>query len=189
MNSINELTKQLSFIAESLQKDTWDYLGIIAPILLSIVAILISMWNSFWSRNIKNLEANMVWEEVRATFFIIIRNTGKKTLVIKSVSLMAYDKENQEEYELGTRDNAWSIRQEKGYIAENEMMVLSPIYGSIYDVFAYKGHAFSVTKNNEDLMVNIIVTDIDGKRWTFKTSFTLGEIDQKLCYAVTSSGL
>lgn len=185
MEYIAEAINQLKLISQSLQKDIWDYLGIIAPIILSVIAILISMWNSFWSRNIKKLEANMVWEEIRATFFIIIRNTGKKTLVIKSVSLIAFDKKNKQAYELGTRDNAWSIRQEKGYIEENEMMVISPIYSSIYDVFAYRGHAFDVTDDNKDLIVNIIVTDIDGKAWEFSTPFTLGEIDEKLSYAVT----
>ena len=42
-----------------LEKDVWDYVGIFAPIILSFVAIVISMWNSFWSKNVKKLESNM----------------------------------------------------------------------------------------------------------------------------------
>ena len=67
-----------------LEKDVWDYVGIFAPIILSVVAIVISMWNSFWSKNVKKLEANMVWDDLYNSFFIIVRNTGNKTLVINS---------------------------------------------------------------------------------------------------------
>ena len=47
-----------------LEKDVWDYVGIFAPIILSFVAIVISMWNSFWSKNVKKLESNMVWDDI-----------------------------------------------------------------------------------------------------------------------------
>jgi len=179
---LEEVLKQ---IATALEKDLWDYIGIFAPIILSVIAIGISMWNSFWSRNIKKLEANMVWDDLHCSFFIIIRNTGNKTIVIKSVSLTAYDKKTKELYELGTRDNAWAIKQEKAFIEANEAITISPIYGSIYDVFAYQGHAFDVTNENKDLNVVISVTDIDNHTWKNKTSFTLGKIDEYLSCAVT----
>ena len=182
----NQIIEELNnLLQQSVQKDIWDYIGIVAPIILSVVAILISMWNSFWSQNIKKLEANMIWEDIRCSYFIIIRNTGKKTLVINSASLSAYDKKSKKNYELGVRNNAWSIKQEKGYIETNEMVVIAPIYGSIYDVFAYKGHCFDVTDEIKELKVCLTVTDIDGKAWRFDTPFTLGEIDEKLSYAST----
>ena len=34
-------------------RDFWDYAAIIAPIILSVVAILISFWSSVWSETIK----------------------------------------------------------------------------------------------------------------------------------------
>ena len=185
MDYSNILNDLISVIEQSIKKDIWDYIGIFAPIILSVVAIVISMWNSFWSQKIKRLEANMIWEDIRCSYFIIIRNIGKKTLVINSVSLSAYDKKSKKNYKLGVRNNAWSIKQEKGYIDANEMIVITPSYGSLYDVFAYKGHYFEVDDENKNLKVTLSVTDIDGKTWRFDTPFTLGEIDEKLNYAVT----
>lgn len=168
-----------------LEKDIWDYVGIFAPIILSIVAIVISMWNSFWSKNVKKLESNMVWDDIYNSFFIIVRNTGNKTLVIKSISLESYDKKTKERYELGTRENVWAIKQEKSFVEPNEAITIAPMYGSIYDVFGYRDHAFDVSEKNKNLKVSIIVKDIDNHIWKNKTSFTLGEIDEKLSYATT----
>ena len=127
----------------------------------------------------------MVWDDLFNSFFIIIRNTGNKTLVIKSVSLTAYNKKTKELFELGTRENSWAIKQEKAFIEVNEAITIAPMYGSIYDVFAYRGHAFDVTDENKDLNVMISVTDIDNHTWKNKTSFTLGEIDEYLQFATT----
>ena len=168
-----------------LEKDVWDYVGIFAPIILSVVAIVISMWNSFWSKNVKKLEANMVWDDLYNSFFIIVRNTGNKTLVIKSITLVAYDKKTKEKYELGTRENVWAIKQEKSFVEPNEAITIAPMYGSIYDVFGYRDHAFDVSDKNKNLKVLIIVKDIDNHVWKNKTIFTLGVIDEKLSYATT----
>ena len=175
----------LNAIKTSNHRDFWDYAAIIAPIILSVVAIVISLWSSAWSEKIKKAEAFMVWDDLFATHFIIIKNSGKKSLVIKSVSLYAYDKKTRETYELGTRENAWAVRQEKAYISQGEAIKIAPMYSSNYDVFSYKGHAFAVTDKIRDLKIRIKVTDIDGKTWRFKTKFTLGEIDESLEYATT----
>lgn len=103
---MEEILKQLIHV---LEKDCLDYIAIFAPIVLSAVAITISMWNSFWSKEIKKAEADLVWDELNQLFFIIIRNTGNKTLIIESVSLSAYDKKAKNTYELGTRNNAWTV--------------------------------------------------------------------------------
>lgn len=175
----------LEVAVTNVDKNIVDYIGIFSPIVLSVVAILISIWNSFWSRNIKQVESNLLWDDLFSTFFIIVRNTGRKTLVIKSVSLVAYDNKTNKLYELGTRENAWAIKQNKGYIKENEAMVIYPMYGSVYDVFAYKERAFDVNESNCDLPVELRIKDIDDRRWNFKTPFTLGEIDEKLKGAYT----
>lgn len=179
------MVEVLENIANKLEKDMVDYIGVFTPILLSIVAILISMWNSFGVNKIKRVEANMVWDDLLNSFFIIIRNTGTRTLVIKTVSLIAKGKLGDEILELGMRDNTWAIRQDKEFIRENEMMAIKPIYGSLYDVFAYRGHYFGVDEENKDFKIKIVVTDIDGKKWKFKTPFTLGEVEEKLEYATT----
>ena len=67
---------------------------------------------------------------------------------------------------------------------ENEVIVIKPVYGSIYDIFGYKGHFFGVD-DNKDYIVKIKVFDIDEKHWEFTTSFTLGQVDEKLRCAVT----
>ena len=172
-------------LREMNQRDIWDFVAIIAPLLLSVVAIVISLWSSIWLEKIKKVEAFMVWDDLLNTHFIIIKNSGKKSLVIKSVSLYAYDKNTKETYELGTRENAWAIQQEKAYISQGEAIKIAPIYGSIYDVFAYKGHVFDVTDKNKNLKVNLKVSDLDGKTWCFKTKFTLEDIDNSLEYATT----
>lgn len=179
---MEELLKQ---IAIAIEKDFWDYLGILTPILLSVIAILISIWNSFWSQNIKKIEANLVWDDLLNTFFIIIRNTGNKSIIIDTVSLIACNSKGGKKYLLGTRENSWIIKQEKGHINKNEVMIIAPIYDSIYDVFAYQGHAFDVTDENSSFEVLIEITDIDKKKWKDKTTFTLGEIDEKLKCAIT----
>lgn len=173
----------LESIAQSLEKDLADYIGIFTPILLSTVAILISMWNSFWRFKIKRLDAILVWDDLFNSFFVIIRNTGNKTLVPKTVELVAKGKD--ETYSLGIRDNVWALNAQQGYIKPNEVLVINPIYGSIYDIFGYKGHAFDVDESNSDLIVSMIVIDVENKKWQFKTSFTMGEIDAKLEYATT----
>lgn len=175
----------LETIANNLEKGFIDYLGIFTPIILSCVAIMISMWNSFWSRKIKCLEANMVWDDLVCSFFLLIRNTGKQTLVIKKIVLFVEDIKGGEELELGARDNVWGWKQQKGFIKENESIVIKPVYGSIYDVFGYRGHFFEVDDNNKDYIVKIKVLDIDDKQWEFTTPFTLGEVDEKLEYSVT----
>ena len=38
---------------------------------------------------------------------------------------------------------------------------------------------------NKDFPVYLVVKDIKNKKWKIKTSFTLGEIDEKLEYAFT----
>lgn len=129
----------------------------------------------------------MVWDDLICSFFLLIRNTGKRTLVIKTVTLFVVGMKNNEILELGTRDNVWGLGQEKGFIKENEVIVVKPIYGSIYDIFGYRGHFFGVDENNQESFVKIKVEDIDNKEWEFTTPFTLGEVDKKLGYAVTVS--
>ena len=161
------VTELVESIKQLNNRDFWDYAAIIAPIFLSVVAIVISLWSSVWSEKIKKIEAFMVWDDLFNTHFIIIKNSGKKSLVIKSVSLYAFDKKTKEIYELGTRENSWAIRQDKTYINQGEAIKIAPIYGSIY------------------LKVKLKITDLDGKTWCFKTAFTLGEIDDSLEYATT----
>ena len=175
----------LETIASNLEKGFIDYLGIFTPIILSCIAIIISMWNSFWSQKIKRLEANMVWDDLICSFFLLVRNTGKQTLVIKKVGLNVEDIKNGEILELGARDNVWAWKRQKEFIKENEVIVIKPIYGSIYDVFGYKGHFFGVDDDKKDYIVKIKVFDIDDKHWEFTTSFTLGQVDEKLGHAVT----
>ncbi len=91
----------------------------------------------------------------------------------------------KEYYELGTRNNAWAIRQDKTFINKNEAIAVYPIYDSVYDVFGYKGHAFDVNDKNTNLPVYLVVKDIKNKTWKIKTSFSLGEIDEKLEFATT----
>lgn len=175
----------LTIIAQELKKTPIDYLGIFAPSLLSVVAIAISWWNSIGVYKKKRLEANIVWDDLSCTFFFIIRNTGKRTLVIQTVSLVCVDGTNGEELELGMRDNVWSLDTQKGFLKENEMVIFNPVYGSLYDVFAYRGHYFDVDENKQKMPVFLVVTDIDNKKWRYKTLFTLGEIERKLEYAHT----
>ena len=71
------------------------------------------------------------------------------------------------------------------FINKNEAIAVYPIYGSVYDVFGYKGHAFDVNDKNTNLPVYLVVKDIKNKTWKIKTSFSLGEIDEKLEFATT----
>lgn len=174
------MEETLKLIAEKLDKDFWDYFAMFTPLVLSVVAILISLWNSFWSNNVKKVDADLIFDEAMSEFYIIIRNVGKKTIVVNSVSLKAKDLSAGEVYELGKREHLWSQKESEGYIPPNSIIKYTPCNGSIYDVFGYEGHFFDVTDENENLMVNLEVEDMDGQKWIFRTRFTLGEIDKKL---------
>lgn len=183
MKDESNMIPVLETIAKNLEKDIFDYLGIFMPTILSLVAIIISLWTGVWCFRKKRIEAYMVWDDLHRSFFIIIKNSGKRTLIIKEVSLIAYSKFKK--YELGKRDNVWATKQDKSFINENEAIVIKPIYYSLYDIFAYRGHYFGVNKDNEKLKVYIIIKDIDNRKWKIKTSFSLKEVDEKLNYAVT----
>lgn len=170
----------LETIANNLEKDLTDYFCAYAPIILSFVAILITLWNSFWADNRKKLEANIVWDELFTKFYIIIRNTGRKTLVIDSISLYFFDEVKKEIVPLGERKNVWSQKKDQGFIKANEAFVFEPCYNSLYDVFAYRGHYFDVNDENMHYIIKMCVIDIDGKRWNSETAFTLGVIDELL---------
>ncbi len=177
------MEETIIFIKDVSEKSIIDYLAIFSPIILSVVAIAISFWDSIWSRKVKNVEADMVWDDLLNSFMIIVQNTGSKSLIIDSISLIAL--RGKEYYELGTRNNAWAIRQDKTFINKNEAIAVYPIYDSVYDVFGYKGHAFDVNDKNTNLPVYLVVKDIKNKTWKIKTSFSLGEIDEKLEFATT----
>lgn len=101
------------------------------------------------------------------------------------MSLIAKGTLGDKVLKLGVRDNTWAIRQENKFIKENEMIVINPVYGSLYDVFAYRGHYFDVNEENQGFKIEIEVVDLDGKVWKFKTPYTLGQIEEKLEYATT----
>lgn len=176
------MEEYLKLIAEKMDKDFWDYFAIFTPLVLSVVAILISLWNSFWCNNIKKVEANLIWDELMNKFFVIIRNVGKKTIVVNYVSLEAKSLATGKVYGLGKRENLWATDDEQGYILSNQILKYTPIYGSTYDIFGYQGHYFDVTKENENLIVYLTIKDMDGQEWVFNTEFSLGDIEEKLKY-------
>ena len=73
------LTELVDAVIDLNNRDYWDYVVILAPIVLSFVAIIISLWNSVWSERIKKIEAFMVWDDLRAKHFILIKNSCKKS--------------------------------------------------------------------------------------------------------------
>ena len=182
----NLLIELINVFEKMNNRDCLDYIAMFTPILLSLVAIFISLWDSVWSFKTKKIDAFMIWDNLRSSHFIIIRNACKRTLIIKSVSLFAYDKRNKELYELGTRDNVWANHNQSTYISQGEAIKIIPEYGSEFDVFAYKGHGFDVIPQNRDLFISMKIVDIDGKTWKVKTNFTLGQIDDSLAHATNA---
>lgn len=174
-----DLFEVLQNIYKAMQKDVFDYIAIIAPLVLSTVAIILSLYNSFFSCRRKNIEAKLLWDEVKYRFIVAIRNSGKKTLVINQVKLVAFYN-GKEMLELGSKENVWSVNLEKTFIKENEMISFVPTYGSIYDIFAYKGHYFDISNENKNFKVFLVVTDADNHKWQFDTHLTLGDLDCKI---------
>lgn len=173
----------LKEIAGLLEKSPTDYLIAIIPIVLSIIAVIISIWNSFGAKKVKQLQATMVWDDLQQSFYILVRNIGNALLVINEIKLVGCDRKRKKELVLGLRNNIWADSQKAGSIRKNEVLIIKPSYGSTYDVFAYRGHSFNVDSTNQNFSVKMYITDIDGKQWEFKTPFVLGEIDEKLSYA------
>lgn len=177
---MEDLLNQLKEISNLLiYRDFWDYIEIIAPLGLSVVAIIISLWSAVWSEKKKKLEAFIVWDDLYEKFFVIIKNSGKKSIIIDSVKLFSYDKKSKTQYELGTRENVW-VLGDNTFISPNEALKYEPTLGSIYDIFAFKGHYFDVTREMENLKVKMKVLDIERNAWVFKTRYTLGEINDKV---------
>ena len=165
-------------------KNAWERKMSILSIIISVIALFISVWNSFIAHRLKHVEANMVWDDLFSTFCILIRNIGKRTVVIKCIKLIAYD--SKTDIELGRRDNCWMIKQQKAYIEANEVMTIYPIHQSIYDIFAYWMQGkIELEEKYKKMSIKLIVYDIDNKNWEFVTPFTWGEIHEKLEYAVT----
>jgi hypothetical protein len=165
------------------ERDFWDYVEIIAPLILSLVAIIISLWSGIWSAQIKKLQAFLVWDEHTRCHHIIVSNSCRRPLVISTISLYASRRKLKEKYILGVRENAWATTQEDAYIRPGEAINHTPLYGSLFDVFAYKGHVFDVTEQMRDLPVYIKVTDLDNKTWRFRTNYSLGDLDDAVDFA------
>lgn len=184
---VEEIDKSKSAIQKKhiyKSKNAWERKMSILSIIISVIALFISVWNSFIAHRLKHIEANMVWDDLFSTFCILIRNIGKRTVVIKCIKLIAYD--SKTDIELGRRDNCWMIKQQKAYIEANEVMTIYPIHQSIYDIFAYWMQGkIELEGKYKKMSIKLIVYDIDNKNWEFVTPFTWGEVHEKLEYAVT----
>lgn len=170
----------LKDISQKLDKDFIDYLSIFASLLISTVAIVLTIWNTIIVKKHKSAEAYLRWDDLSMKFIIIIRNTGFKLLIIDTITLLAYDEKTKKELCLGNLCNVWALNSEQRFIKNDEILIITPDTRSIYDLFAYKGHSFYVDNINKNYKVKILITDIDNKKWEFKTNYTLLEIDEKI---------
>ncbi len=173
----NEIDKRIDVITTALEPTVLDYFIAIIPIIISVIALMISVHSN---KKIKKLESTLVWDDLHSKYYILIKNTGNKSVILKSITLYAFDKKTKTYYNLGTRENAWSSTPEKAYIEPNTAICIEPSLRSNYDVFSYRGHIFEVTDDIRDLPIKIAVKDTDNKSWENETKIFLGEIDDVL---------
>lgn len=169
------------YIIEELQKyDTLDYIGALAPVLLSVVTIVFTIYATLILPKKRKFSATLYWDDMMSRFVVIIINQGNAVIVIDSIRL--FIKEKGEERELGKRKCVYDNKGKAIIIKPGEGYSFIPRRGNIRDLFGYKGHFFEATNENKDKQVFIEAIDIKGKKYREKTDFTLGEIDENILY-------
>ena len=148
----------------------------VAAISLSIISILLTLYLTVCYPKHKKCSAKLVWDEIKCTFDLVIWNTGPASILIDSVEL--YYMNGLERVSLGKRNNFFNNVLGANVLKKGLAISYEPIYGSLYDVFGYKGHAFDVDEKNEDKKVYIELVDIVGDSFTSDSSLKLGEIDK-----------
>lgn len=146
--------------------------------IISLFALFVTIYINILQPQKKNLKANLVWDEIENAFYIIIKNTGGASLVIDSVEL--FIKKNEKEiFCLGKRLNLWSVDEKAVELEKGKAVNYKPILGSIYDVFAFKGHV-DVALELYTEKVYIKVKELYGKCFISETSFCLSDIYEKI---------
>ena len=162
----------------SVERDWFDICIALIPLVISLVSVGLALYTLFRERHIKDIEGNLVWDDFNAKLYIIVRNIGRRVIVIDKITMLARSNKRKEALCLGTRENVWSAEDGLSQIRENEMLVLQPNCNSNYDVFSYRGHAFDVDKTNEGYRVYLVITDLDKRTWEFATLYSLGELHE-----------
>ena len=157
-----------------------EILEIVAPLVLSIVAIGITFITSVYLPNKKKAEGNLIWDDRVNYYTIVVKNMGGCAIVIDSVEL--FIKDGLKRKSLGKREHLWRTEEGVEMVMPGGAIAYVPVYGSLYDVFAYKGHYFDVDKSNEDKQVYICVKELTGKTFKGKTGYTLGKLDETIVY-------
>ncbi|MBQ8319183.1 MAG: hypothetical protein IJX85_12710 [Lachnospiraceae bacterium] len=124
----------------------------------------------------KKCRAKLVWDDIKYTFDLVVWNSGEKSIVINYVELFYVSM--LKKVSLGVRENFYNVNNESNVIEKGAALTYEPIYGSIYDVFGYKGHAFDADSTNENKKIYIKLVDMEGKRYVSKSGFKLGELDK-----------
>lgn len=172
------MVEALEEINKSLQTSYLDIIGIFSPIVLSCIAIILTLWDSVWSKKVKGVHADLIWDDLMEDYCVLIRNTGKRDLVIKEVTLFGEGKKKS--YELGKRDNVWRASENNSVLTEGNIIVIKPRYGSLYDLFAYSGHYETPEGEDAEQKVKIMVKDIEGKKWVFTSNESFNEMDKNV---------
>lgn len=151
---------------------------------LSMVVAVMSFVFTFYYSIVypkrKKCVAKFCWDGLRDSFCIVIYNTGQKCLILDSLEL--YYKKSGRKISIGKRENMFSDNNEAKSLMPGNSIVYIPTYGSIYDVLGYYGHFDVDLIENRDEIVHICVADIEGKKFWFRTNFTLGQIDDYICH-------
>jgi len=126
----------------------------------------------------KACEGKLVWDELLNEYYIIIRNTGRAPLIIDSIEL--YFCGQGKRVSIGKRESLFNNGEMAKVLLAGDAMKHVPVKGSLYDVFAYRGHYFDVDDSNKNEKIFMELKGLYGESYIYRTDFTLGEIEDKL---------
>ena len=126
----------------------------------------------------KSCKAKLVWDDLLNEYYIIIWNTGRVAYVPDSIEL--YYNSEGERVSIGKRESLFNNGEGNKALMPGEAFRHVPVEGSIYDIFAYKGHYFDVDETNRKETIYIEIKGLYGETYNFKTQMTLEEIDERI---------
>lgn len=150
----------------------------ISAVIIAACSFIFTLYYSIVYPRKKACEAKLVWDELLNEYYIIVWNTGRVPLIVDSIELYYLDQ--NEKVSIGKRESLFNNSESAKVLLAGDALKHIPVKGSLYDVFAYRGHYFDVDEYNCNRQIFMEIKGLYGEVYTYKTDFKLFEIEEKL---------
>lgn len=140
--------------------------------ILSTIATTVGVLIAIFLPRRRKIEARLCININTNTIKMIIKNVGNATVILDSISYYA------NKFCIETTE---FIHEEFSEI--NELYIIQAGSAIVIDIekvsrlWYYRGHAFDVNSNNSDWRISFTIHDFKGKKFKFRTKYTLGLLD------------